>query len=98
MKWDPKSSHQAYIKIVDIKKMTGDYSAENAGSMVTVLGIECRGLIPRRWIAGEDCICESTGGKVFSEVDLSEGDWAEYDDDNNLPVSITALEHCIERA
>jgi hypothetical protein len=98
MKWDPKSTHQAYIKIVEVKKMTGDYTGENSGSFVTVLGMECRGLVPKRWIPGADCFCESVGGKKFDDVDLTEGEWADYDDENDAPVSIMGLEHTIERA
>ena len=37
-------------------------------------------------------IVRSTGGATFEEVDLSEGDWADYDADNDLSVSITNLE------
>ncbi len=99
MKWDKSSPHQSYIKIVDLKKVSGSYLADQSGGvMVPILGLECRGLIPVRWVPGVDGTCVSVGGKVFEDVDLQEGDWAEYDDENDLAVSITNLEHCIERS
>ena len=39
---------------------------------------------------------KTTCGYVFSEVNLSD-DWAEYDEENDLSVSIVNLEHKIER-
>lgn len=97
MKWDRNSTHQAYIKIVDVKGVSGRIAAESSGDFVPVVGFECRGLAPVRWIPGNDCSAESSAGKVFTEVDLSEGDWAEYDDENDLVVSITNIEHNFQR-
>lgn len=97
MKWDRSSSHHAYIKIIAVKKVSGSYLAENAGSFLTVLGLECRGLVPTAWIPGQDFKAESVSGKQF-DVDLTDGDWADYDEDGDMSVSITNLEHRIERA
>ena len=38
----------------------------------------------------------STEGNRFDDVDLSEDDWADYDDENDLSVSISELEHRFE--
>ena len=47
---------------------------------------------------GDEFIVVSEGGKTFDEdVDLSEGDWADYDDENDTPVSISTFESKIER-
>jgi hypothetical protein len=40
--------------------------------------------------------CQSEPGYLFEDVDLSE-DWAEYDDENDLSVEITELEHKFDR-
>lgn len=96
MKWH-SSGHQTYIKIVDLKKVDGSYKQSDSGSMVSILGLECRGLHPTRWIPGNDFQAESSGGKIFEEVDMTEGDWAEYDDENDLSVSVMSLEHTIEK-
>lgn len=95
MKW-PGSKHQSYMKIIDVKNVTGRYASEDSGKWLTILGLECRGIEPTRWIPGSDFIAESDGGHYFESVDLSERDWAEYDEDNDLSVSITNVECKIE--
>jgi Eukaryotic protein of unknown function (DUF866) len=52
MKWHKADSHQAYIKLVDVKKADGTYKAAETGTWVTILGLECRGLVPTAWIPG----------------------------------------------
>lgn len=70
--------------------------AGHAGQWVSVLGLECRGVVPVRWRPFRDFIAESTEGHYFEDVDLSEGDWAEYDEENDLSVSITNVEAKVE--
>ena len=53
MKWHKADSHQAYIKLVDVKKVDGTYKAADSGTWVTLLGLECRGLVPTAWIPGK---------------------------------------------
>jgi Eukaryotic protein of unknown function (DUF866) len=38
------------------------------------------------------------GVATFSEVDLTDKEWAEYDEDNDLSVSVTALESRFDKA
>lgn len=97
MRWS-KGAPPSYIKIVPVKKVTGTYTSSDAGKFVTVAGFECRGLTITRFIPGEDFTAESTGGTVFEGIDLTEGDWADYDDSNgnDSPVSITDFESKIE--
>jgi hypothetical protein len=90
MKW-PGENKQSYIKVVPVKKVTGEYSASSSG-LVPVLGLECRGIEILRWIPSVDFVAISTGGKKFDEVDLSD-DWADYDDDNDDSVSVMNLSH-----
>lgn len=94
MKW-PGATSQSYIKLVEVKKVNGNY--QKAGEWETILGLECRNLEVMKWIPSTDFVAESSEGKIFSEgVDLSD-DWADYDEENDLAVSITVLEHKIER-
>jgi hypothetical protein len=95
MKW-PGNKQQAYIKIVDLKNVTGNYTEDNSGKWVAVLGLECRGIVPKSWKVSRDFVAESTGGHFFEDVDLSDGDWAEYDEENDLSVSITNVECKVE--
>mmetsp|Transcript_26686 Transcript_26686/g.39648 ORF Transcript_26686/g.39648 Transcript_26686/m.39648 type:complete len:162 (+) Transcript_26686:95-580(+) len=99
MKW-PGTHHQSYIKIVDLKKCSGIYTAEDAagGKFVPILGLECRGLEIERWVPEVDFVVETADGTIFEDVDLSDSDgWAEYDEENDAAVSITELESVIER-
>lgn len=72
----------------DIKKNTIDfaskpiaYEIENNEKFATIVTIECRGLEPvdfeprMGWKAKG-----AESGTVFDDVDLSEGEWVEYDD------------------
>jgi hypothetical protein len=96
MKW-PFSREQAYIKIVAHKKVRPCYEEQDAGSFVPVLAMECRNLEPIAWHCGVDFSATSAGNNtVFQEVDLSDKDWAEFDEENDLSVSITNLEYKIE--
>ncbi|KAF9213547.1 hypothetical protein BGZ59_005177 [Podila verticillata] len=69
------------------------YEIENNDKFATIVTIECRGLEPvdfeprMGWKAKG-----AESGTVFDEVDLSEGDWAEYDDKSELPVAISNIE------
>lgn len=96
MKWD-NSSPQSYIKFVPVKKVDGSYTAADSGTFKAIVGLECRGLEITKWIPGADFSGESLGGKVFDSVDLSEGDWTEYDDDADLSLSVLELRHEITR-
>lgn len=71
-----------------------DYTAEDSGNWVPILALECRGMEPFAFHAlGDEFIVESEGGAKFeSDVDLSEGDWAEYDEENDAAVSISEFE------
>lgn len=42
-------------------------------------------------------MAESIGGAIFENVDLTDGDWAEYDEDNDTSVSITNVVYSIEK-
>ena len=85
---------------------SGSYTAENSGDWVPILAVECRGLEPKAFHPmGNEFVVSSAGGKVFDEdVDLGEGDWADYDEENdgtcrlsNLCSSYFFLIHCSRR-
>ena len=59
---------------------------------MTFAAFDCRGVEPIKWHPMDPLACKSTEGKSF-EVDLSEDDWYDYDDENDLSVGITNLEH-----
>jgi hypothetical protein len=66
---------------------------------VPILAFECRGLEPYRFHPmGGEFIIESEGGVNFEgdDVDLSEGDWGDYDADNDLAVSVSDFQSKFE--
>lgn len=88
---DPKA-------VLKKKKYKGElprnYKAEDSGNWVPILAVECRGLEPYAYHSlGDEFVVESEGGAIFdSDVDLSEGDWGEYDEENDVAVSISEFE------
>lgn len=70
----------------------GDYDEGHSGDFSPVLAVECRGLEPSGFVNGE-IVVTSSGGTVFTEdIELSEGDWADYDAENDAPVSLSEVE------
>ncbi|KAI1319005.1 hypothetical protein EDD11_005203 [Mortierella claussenii] len=69
------------------------YEIENNEKYATIITIECRGLElvgfePRSgWKAKG-----AESGTVFEDIDLTDGDWAEYDEKSELPVGISGIE------
>ena len=45
---------------------------------------------------GNEITATSEGGAEFDDVDLTEDDWADYDEENDAPVSISSFETKIE--
>lgn len=83
----------------DEKSPTIPYSADANGQFAPILTIECRGLE----FVGFDPrgIWKCAGlesGTVFPEVDLSEGEWVDYDEKAELPVGVSAIESRWRRA
>ena len=73
-----------------IREMTENDSE----TFVPVLALDCRGLEPYEFFPmGGEFTVTSLGGKVFDEdVDFSEDDWGEYDDENDIALSISSFE------
>ncbi|XP_014225921.1 UPF0587 protein C1orf123 homolog [Trichogramma pretiosum] len=72
--------------------------AESCGEFRQVAVFDCRGLEPKEFSAREGWVAKAVdGGKTFNEVDLSEGEWADYCDKINQPVGVYEIEHKFER-
>eukprot|EP00571_Detonula_confervacea_P012194 CAMPEP_0172298772 /NCGR_PEP_ID=MMETSP1058-20130122/1271_1 /TAXON_ID=83371 /ORGANISM="Detonula confervacea, Strain CCMP 353" /LENGTH=188 /DNA_ID=CAMNT_0013008061 /DNA_START=59 /DNA_END=625 /DNA_ORIENTATION=+ len=71
-----------------------DVTSDDNGGYVPVLAMECRGMEPYAFHPmGNDFKVISEGGAVFDEdVDLSEGDWGDYDEENDLAVGVNEFE------
>ena len=91
-----KEEAKAALKKKSKKKndslLPGDYEEGNSGDFAPILAVDCRGLEPTDLVDGE-FIVTATGGTVFTEdIDLSDGDWADYDAENDAPVSLSNIE------
>ncbi|KAJ7630850.1 hypothetical protein FB45DRAFT_916719 [Roridomyces roridus] len=67
------------------------YESENA-QFEPLLQIECRGLEFVGFDPRGIWKCKGTTGTVFPEVDLTEGEWNDYDEKAALPVSVSDIE------
>jgi Eukaryotic protein of unknown function (DUF866) len=75
-------------------KTPRDYTSEDSGNYVPILCVDCRGLEPTEFFPmGNEFIVISQHGAVFDDdIDLSDGDWGDYDADNDMPVSLSNIE------
>lgn len=84
------------------KKYKGEkprvYSGDDSGGWVPLLCMECRGLEPYAFQPMKDeFIITSEGGYRFDEeIELGEREWADYDADNDVPVSLEEIEFKFE--
>jgi len=84
------------------KKFKGEkprnYTNDDSGNFVPILCMECRGLEPYAFHPMKDeFVITSEGGYAFDEeIELGEGDWADYDAENDVPVSLEEIEFKFE--
>jgi len=75
------------------------YSADSSGSFAPLVILDCRGL---EFIAFDFrglWKCEGTESHTpFGEVDLTEGEWVDYDEKARQPVSVMEVESKWSRA
>ena len=75
------------------------YTGDDSGDWVPILAVECRGLEPYKFepMKDEFVIMSSGGGTVFDEdIELGEGEWADYDGEADAPLSLTEIEFKFE--
>ncbi|KAK2150874.1 hypothetical protein LSH36_384g01036 [Paralvinella palmiformis] len=82
-----------------VKDSIKQYTAEDTNKFKTIIVFDCRGVEPIAfdarigWTAkGEETVT------VFPEVDLSQGEWCDYDEKASEPVSIEELQHQFVKA
>eukprot|EP00163_Fabomonas_tropica_P003397 TRINITY_DN1289_c0_g1_i1.p1 TRINITY_DN1289_c0_g1~~TRINITY_DN1289_c0_g1_i1.p1 ORF type:complete len:164 (-),score=40.29 TRINITY_DN1289_c0_g1_i1:137-628(-) len=69
------------------------YTGDDAGKFVPLASFEFRGVEPVGWDAGEGFKCKSSeSSHTFTGIDMSEGEWCDYDDDGDVPVGIYSPE------
>ncbi|XP_043592132.1 CXXC motif containing zinc binding protein [Bombus pyrosoma] len=74
------------------------FLANDQEKFQTIAIFDCRGLEPSDFSAREGWTAKAVNdGKVFTDVDLSEGEWADYCDKIKEPVGIYEIEHRFEK-
>ncbi|XP_012149328.1 CXXC motif containing zinc binding protein [Megachile rotundata] len=74
------------------------YIADDQDKFQTIATFDCRGLEPTDFSAREGWIAKAIDdGKEFTDVDLSDGEWADYCDKIKEPVGIYQIEHKFAR-
>ena len=91
-KW-PGEQQQSYLKLIDVKNITGAKELSVSSEDVVLLAVEARGMEPVEWQTKNDFTVISNGGSIFEDVDIEDGVWADYDADHDCPVSIQDLEY-----
>jgi len=71
--------------------VSSEYTAEDDGLFRTLIVFEVRGLDIVGFDARDGWAVQS-GRKVFQDVDLTDKEWVEYNDEDNIPVEINNLE------
>jgi len=71
-KWEG-DTNQAYLKMVDVKKVTGATSITQSGEWVVLFAIECRGLEPVSWMPKGDFNARTAAGTVLISFPHSRG-------------------------
>eukprot|EP00850_Spirogloea_muscicola_P008341 SM000044S15988 [mRNA] locus=s44:420753:421610:+ [translate_table: standard] len=82
------------ISILDGRGRPLTAEDSEAGRFVPVLGMDCRGIQPVQFIPGDGWEAKGAeSGTTFANIDLSDGDWSEYDEKLQLPVGISNVQH-----
>eukprot|EP01026_Neomeris_dumetosa_P031729 TRINITY_DN2515_c0_g1_i10.p3 TRINITY_DN2515_c0_g1~~TRINITY_DN2515_c0_g1_i10.p3 ORF type:complete len:163 (-),score=24.27 TRINITY_DN2515_c0_g1_i10:469-957(-) len=96
LKWARDAKTNASLNVTDVKKVTREYTGDDSGQFVPIIGFDCRGMEPIAFHPENGWIVTSSKGKTFEDVDLREKEWADYDDENDLSVNILEFESKFE--
>ncbi|KAJ3263044.1 hypothetical protein HK104_006699 [Borealophlyctis nickersoniae] len=74
------------------------YTIEKSGKFAPIIRLESRGFEPTEWAPAEDFVAEGVeSGTKFEGIDLSENEWAEYDEKGGNSVEILGVETKIKK-
>eukprot|EP00730_Choanoeca_flexa_P014925 TRINITY_DN6708_c0_g1_i1.p1 TRINITY_DN6708_c0_g1~~TRINITY_DN6708_c0_g1_i1.p1 ORF type:complete len:157 (+),score=35.47 TRINITY_DN6708_c0_g1_i1:52-522(+) len=96
MKWSKQDKKQSYIKVDKIvSKQVEFVDGSELSNKQKMVEFDCRGIDIIGYHPMDNFTVVSSGGGKFPEADLSE-EWADYDDENDLSVSIMKVTAEIE--
>lgn len=96
VKWVKDAKKAAYLTVVPVKGLTRHITAEDDNAWVPLIGFDCRGLDVTGFHPEDGFVIKSKSGATFADVDLSQGEWVEYDEKLGDSVGIYDLEHKLE--
>lgn len=71
-------------------------TADDSGEWVPIVAFEARGLeVVNLTLGTGDLVVTAEGGRAWDDADLSD-DWAEYDEENEVSVSVMSIETKVE--
>ncbi|KAK9838391.1 hypothetical protein WJX84_009249 [Apatococcus fuscideae] len=88
LKWAKDSRKVSYLHVVPIKGVTRPVTGEDDSKPVPIVAFDCRGLDVIKWHPEDGFEVVTASGKTFEDVDLSSGEWVEYDEDLSESVGI----------
>ena len=81
------------ISIISLKDFTrNEYTAGDSGEYVPMAAFECRGCDIQSISLPDPFDFESAGGFEWENQVVEDGEWCEYDEENDLSVMLTNLE------
>lgn len=80
--WSNKLYYYCLLLIVE-------YGDDDTGKFKTIVAFDCRGVEPIEFSPRAGWIVKATDGGTFNDVDLSEDDWADYDEKSGNSVGIS---------
>ena len=80
---------------IDIE--SGSYQPWEEGSDKPIAKFECRNFAPLSWRPTSGLIAVSEEGTEFSEIEIEDGDWADYDDKAGVSVALYGVTSSFER-
>jgi len=84
MKWDHDEPTRSTIQVLSLspKNVTPlrEMESEDSGTFVPMLALDCQGMEPYAFHPmGDEFVVTNAAAKVFDKVDLSSGDWSDFD-------------------
>jgi len=78
------------LDVISTSDQIISYTSE-AESPAFLASLECRGCEPVEYEAGAGWAVEGSGGTVFSDVDLTSGDFCEFDEKADVSVTVSPV-------
>merc|ERR1711904_592308 len=74
-----------------------EYNADDSGTFKKIVSFECRGLEPTDFSPRTGWVGKGAETSSTFEVDLSEGDWCDFDEKAGETVGVYEIEHKFEK-